>query len=212
MNSQVFDNYPLTIREYSMGTEITLAELHRVILDFLRGRKDVALFGAQAVNAYVDAPRMTVDVDVMSVSAEQFASEVCQHLHDRLQIAARIRTVASGKGFRVYQLQTPDNRHLVDVRQVIELPPCRLISGILVIQPPDLIAQKLIAMVARKNTPKSLTDQVDIMRLLLAFPVLKAIEGEIVGALLRNNAAASVYRSWQELVESNFTADSDEDY
>ena len=33
------------------------------------GRDDAAVFGAQAVNAYVDQPRMTQDVDILSPRA-----------------------------------------------------------------------------------------------------------------------------------------------
>jgi len=39
---------------------VPLATIHEAVLEFLgANRNDAALFGAQAVNAYVDEPRMT---------------------------------------------------------------------------------------------------------------------------------------------------------
>ncbi len=49
----------LTFREFMMGEPLPLATLQQAILEFLRGRNDVVVFGAQAVNAYVNEPRMT---------------------------------------------------------------------------------------------------------------------------------------------------------
>jgi len=45
-----------------MSDEVTLGEIHSVVLNFLKGRVDSMVFGAQAVNLYVDEPRMTQDV------------------------------------------------------------------------------------------------------------------------------------------------------
>jgi hypothetical protein len=50
-----------------MSESLPLATLHQAVLDYLRGRDDVVLQGAQAVNAYVDEPRMTQDIDVLAV-------------------------------------------------------------------------------------------------------------------------------------------------
>src|SRR5712691_7777502 len=41
----------LTFREFMMGEPLPLATLHNAVLEFLRGRDDVVLFCAQAVNA-----------------------------------------------------------------------------------------------------------------------------------------------------------------
>ena len=46
-----------------MAENLTLATIYGVVLELLRGRAGAAIFGAQAVNAYVDNPRMTQDVD-----------------------------------------------------------------------------------------------------------------------------------------------------
>ena len=59
----------LTFREFMMGEPLPLATLQHAVLEFLRGRDDVVLFGAQAVNAYVNEPRMTQDLDLLSTNA-----------------------------------------------------------------------------------------------------------------------------------------------
>ena len=41
---------------------LPLAQIQDAVLQFLAGRDDVAVFGAQAVSAYVDEPRMTQDI------------------------------------------------------------------------------------------------------------------------------------------------------
>ena len=43
----------LLLREYVTAEPLPLATIHAAVLDFLRDRNDVAVFGAQAVNAYV---------------------------------------------------------------------------------------------------------------------------------------------------------------
>lgn len=53
----------LTFREFAMREPLPLANLHEAILEFLRNRNDIVLFGAHAVNAYVNEPRMTADDD-----------------------------------------------------------------------------------------------------------------------------------------------------
>jgi hypothetical protein len=56
----------LTFRELMMREPLLLATLQNAVLEFLRGRDDVVVFGAQAVNAYVDEPRMTQGLDLLS--------------------------------------------------------------------------------------------------------------------------------------------------
>ena len=210
MRSPLSIEFPLSFREFAMASELPLAEIHRQVMKFLQERSDVALFGAQAVNVYVDIPRMTQDVDVMAISAEGFSTELCSFLHESLRIAVRVRTVASGKGFRVYQLVAPSNRHLVDVRQVSELPPCQTVEGILVVQPAELMALKLISMSMRTNTPKGLTDQADLMRLILAFPEHRSIEGVVSNALQGLGAPTQAYDAWKSLVENRILPDTDD--
>ena len=54
----MFGDGSLTLREFAMREPLPLATIHDAVLEFLRGRQDAVLFGAQAVNAYVDeSPR-----------------------------------------------------------------------------------------------------------------------------------------------------------
>jgi hypothetical protein len=94
-------------------------------------------------------------------------------------MAVRVREVAAERGFRIYQLRKPKNRHLVDVRQLEQLPPAREIAGVQVIEPTDLIAMKVEALAARLNRPKGDTDRADLRRLLMAFPELKRQDSRV---------------------------------
>jgi hypothetical protein len=112
----------LTFQEFAMRESLPLSKIHGAVLGFLQGREDVVLFGAQAVNAYVNEPRMTQDVDLLSTRADELAEELKQYLSDKFHIALRVRTVADGKGFRIYQIRSEGNRHLVDLRMISEFP------------------------------------------------------------------------------------------
>lgn len=59
-----------------MREPLPLATIQDAVLQFLRGRDDAVLFGAQAVNAYVDEPRMSQDIDLYSTRAKQLAEEL----------------------------------------------------------------------------------------------------------------------------------------
>ena len=50
----MFGDGSLTFREFAMRETLPLATIHDAVLEFLRGRTDAVLFGAHAVNAYVD--------------------------------------------------------------------------------------------------------------------------------------------------------------
>src|SRR5215470_16932780 len=106
----------IAFREIVMKEPLPLSEIHTAVVDFLRGRDDVVLFGAHAVNAYVAEFRMSQDVDVQSTRGAEFAEELRQYLHDRFHIAMRVRQVSAGRGYRLYQARADGNRHLVDVR------------------------------------------------------------------------------------------------
>ena len=190
-----------------MKEPLPLATIHAAVLEFLRHRDDIVLFGAQAVNAYVEEPRMTQDVDFMSTSAPSVAESLRKHLAEQFHIAVRIREVAAGRGFRVFQLRQPKNRHLADVRQVDQLPPNQLVAQIRVATPPELIAQKMISCVNRAGQPKADTDRRDLKLLLLAHPALKTTTGPVADRLKANHAQPSVFDEWQGLVESPIEAD-----
>jgi len=55
----MFGDGSLTFQEFAMRESLPLATIHDAVLEFLRGRDDAVLYGAQAVNAYVYEPRMT---------------------------------------------------------------------------------------------------------------------------------------------------------
>lgn len=183
-----------------MREPLPLATIHDAVLDFLRGRKDAALFGAHAVNAYVEEPRMTEDVDILSPRATELAEELCAHLARRLQISVRVRKVARGKGLRIYQVRKPKNRHLVDVRPEPSLPKTRTIDRVLVVEPAELIAQKVVALQSRRGNPKWGTDWRDLAHLLLTFPELKSVRGAVRDRLDARAASPDVIRTWENLV------------
>ncbi len=183
-----------------MRERVPLARIQDAVLEFLRGRTDAAVFGAQAVNAYVDQPRMTQDVDILSPRAEELAEELKRFLHERFQITVRVRAVAGGLGYRVYQVRKPKNRHLVDVRNVERLPACRRLQKVLVLRPPELVAQKVLSMIGRPKTAKGLMDAADLHRLLLRFPKLKTETGPVADTLRRLGAPPQALEAWQTLV------------
>jgi hypothetical protein len=201
---------PLTFREFVMHEEIPLATIFREVLAFLTGRSDAVLFGAHAVNAYCEAERMTHDVDVLSTRAEGLAEELRAHLAERFHIAVRVREIAEGRGFRVFQVRKAGNRHLVDVRQADALPPSRSVGGVQVIEPPDLVAMKVISMVHRAGRPKATTDLVDAQRLLLAFPDLKVGDGVVARRLRSAGASEEALARWRELAAAPIEPDQDD--
>src|SRR5437773_372534 len=150
----MFGDGALSFREFAMREPLPLATIHDAVLEFLRGRDDAVLFGAQAVNAYVDEPRMTQDVDILSPRAAELADELQNDLHQRLQISVRIRSIKAGMGYRIYQLRKPQNRHRVYVRSVDSLPPHQRMGDVLVLTPAELNSTKVLSMVGRPKTAK----------------------------------------------------------
>jgi hypothetical protein len=183
-----------------MRESLPLATLHNTVLEFLRGRDDVVLFGAHAVNAYVKEPRMTQDLDLLSTDAEGIAQELRDHLRQRFHIAVRVRRVGKGQAFRVYQVRKSGNRHVADLRGVATLPAAQRIAGVLVMAPADLIASKVIAYQQRRGQPKSGTDWRDLAMLLLTFPALKRDEGPVVDRLRAAGATPEALAAWKEWV------------
>jgi hypothetical protein len=121
-----------------MQEPLPLATIHDAVLEFLRGREDIVVFGATAVNAYVSEPRMTQDIDIMSTCAADLAEELRVYLAERFHITIRIHTIRGGGGYRLFQKS--GNRNLADVRPVSALPTSQLIEGIRILAPPALIA------------------------------------------------------------------------
>ena len=206
----MFDAGSLTFQEFLMREPLPLASIQNAVLEFLRGRDDVVVFGAQAVNAYVGEPRMTQDIDLLSTRAEAFVRELCEHSRQRFRIAVRVREVGEGRGYRLFQVRKSGNRHLVDVRPVETLPAAQRIGEVLVIAPADLIAGKVIAYHQRRGRPKSGTDWRDLAMLLLTFPELKKEKGAVSEALKLLGTKDVVVETWRELVAQEIS-DSEDD-
>jgi hypothetical protein len=196
----MFDAGSLTFQEFLMREPLPLATIQAAVLEFLRGRDDVVVFGAQAVNAYVGEPRMTQDIDLLSSRAQAFAHELCEQLRRQFRIAVRVREVSEGRGYRLFQVRKAGNRHLVDVRSVETLPAAQRLDDVLVIAPPDLIAGKVIAYYQRRGQPKSGTDWRDLALLLLTFPELKQDPGPVRDRLLAAGADPLLMAVWEELI------------
>lgn len=194
-----------------MSEPLPLATIHRAILDFLKGRDDVVVFGATAVNAYVDEARMTEDIDLISPRAADLAEELSKHLSQLLHIAVRVRVVGEGKGYRLFQIKKSGNRHLIDLRPAESLPKSRRIAEILVMAPEELIARKVVSYQARRGQPKSGTDWRDLALLMLAFPDLKSETGAVRDSLEDLGATREVYNTWLELVALELSLPDEED-
>jgi hypothetical protein len=210
-NPTMFDAGSLTFTEFAMKEPLPLATIQNAVLEFLSGRDDGVVFGAQAVNAYVPEPRMSQDVDVLSTRAEELAEELRDYLGQRFHIAVRVREIGGGRGFRLFQIRKPGNRHLVDVRPVESLPSAQRVEGVLVIAPAELIASKVISYHRRLGTPKSFTDRRDIAMLLLQFPELKSRSGPVADSL--RAAEPAILTAWNDLVvEEIQPPDSDDEF
>src|SRR2546430_10677376 len=200
----------LTFKEFAMREQLPLATIHDAVLEFLRGRDDAVVFGAQAVNAYVDEPRMSQDIDLVSTRATELAEELREYLSERFHIAVRVRVIGAGKGYRLFQIQKPRNRHLVDVRTAESLPHAERIEDVLVMSPPELIAHKVIAYHARRGQPKAGTDWRDLPMLLLTFPELKKEKSPVREALKSLGAKEDVMTTWGEFVAQELIEPEDE--
>lgn len=200
----------LTFQEFVMHEPLPLSKIQEAVLEFLQGRDDAVLFGAQAVNAYVSEPRMTQDVDILSTRAKEFAEELREHLSDKFHIAVRIREIGE-KGLRLYQVRKEGNRHLVDIRQVDTAPPSELFEQIQVLSPAELIASKVLSYRARKGKPKSGTDWRDLAVLVLRFPDLKTVTGEVSSILSATDPDNETLRIWSDIVAQDFAVEDEDD-
>ena len=207
----VFVADTINFREIAMKESLPLVTIQTAVIDFLRGRNDVALFGAQAVNVYVDEPRATQHVDLMSPRAPALAKELREHISDLFQLAVRIRQVKDGAGYRIFQLRESGNRHLVGIRSVDLLPHTEIIDEVRVLSPAALIASKVISHTRRRGTPKSWTDRRDLILLVLAFPDLQSNPGPVTDCLVGAGADPGELTFWQDLVGQEFTPQTEDD-
>ncbi len=200
----------LTFQEFVTHEPLPLSRIQGAVLEFLQGRDDAVLFGAQAVNAYVSEPRATQDVDIMSNRAHEFAEELRHHLSERFHIAVRVREVKD-KGLRLYQVRKEGNRHLVDVRIVSGLPESQSIESVAVLTPVELIASKVSSFISRYGKDKSWTDRRDLAVLLRRFPELREVEGDVSALLIKQNADEKTLSFWRELAEQELVAENEDD-
>lgn len=209
----MFDAGTLTFREFMTREPLPLATIQNAVLEFLRGRDDAVVFGAQAVNAYVGEPRMTQDIDLLSPRAAELSQELRNYLSKRFHIAVRVRQVGEGRGYRLFQDRKSGNRHLVNVRPVETLPLAQRIAQVLVIAPAELIAGKVIAYHQRRGKPKSGSDWRDLAMLLLTFPELKRDAGPVADRLQAAGADPTALAVWKELVAQEIRpADEDDEF
>ncbi len=207
----MFNAEALIFQEFVMREPLPLAEIQTEVLEFLRDRDDAVVFGAQAVNAYVNEPRMTQDVALLSSNAPALVNELRENLHDRFNIAVRVRKIGKGRGYRLFQVRKSGNRHLVDIRPVEKLPPARRIDRVLVMTPVELTAYKVIAFHKRRGNPKSGTDWRDIAMLLLAYPELKCDPGPVTDSLNRMGVAPEILSVWTEFAKREISMPEEED-
>ena len=194
-----------------MREPLPLSTIHEAVLEFLRGRDDVVVFGATAVNAYVSEPRMTQDIDLMSMRAPELAEELRAYLGERFHIAVRVREVRGGKGYRLLQMQKTGNRHLVDVRPVKSLRNSQTVDDIQVLTPPELIASKVSSYHSRQGQPKGFSDRRDLAILFLTFPELKSESGPVGEALKALGATDQEMTTWRDLVIQEIPPTNDDD-
>lgn len=202
----------LTATEYHMREPLPLSTVHEAIFDFCRGRKDLVVFGAQAVNLYTEAPRMTQDVDVLTDRPAELAQALTEYLHDRFGIAVRSRRLGSSHAYRIYQVRAEGNRHLAGVRQaVLPLDEATARDGIRYVAIDVLVAMKVIALMRRRFAPKGGTDLADVRRLLLARPELRAEVGPVSRALELLGAGGEALALWRDLVGEPIVTDEEVD-
>ena len=144
----------LTAAEYHMGESLPIYRLQEVIFEFCRGRMDVVVFDAQAVNLYVGEPRMTQGVDLLCTAPDVVAAALASRLDEQFHIAVRVRELRPGKAYRVFQIRSEGNRHLADLR-LAEFPLTDLVErdGIRYVGLPMLVALKIVTMVKRRLAP-----------------------------------------------------------
>ena len=207
----MFSDVSLSFREFVMHEPFPVARIQGAIFDFLRGRDDAVMFGAQAVNAYVPEARTTKDVDIMSTRAPELAEEIRKFLSEKFHIAMRVRNVRNGLGYRIYQLQKPENRHLVDVRPVKQFPPAHRLEGVLVPTLEEVIANKVCAYHERKRKTKGISDLLDLARLFEAHPEMKSESGPVAERLRANGADENVIAEWRDLVAREIEPENEED-
>jgi len=195
-----------------MREPVPLFQVQAAIFEFCRGRGDVTVFGAQAVNLYVDDPGMTGDVDLLSPTPKTTAEALARFFHDRLGFATRVQEVKPDRGYRVYQPRKEGKRHLADVR-IADMPLDDAVErdGVRYVSPALAVAMKVCAYAKRRLAPKGATDLADLRRLLLAHPELRDETGPVACALDHLSDDPSTRALWREPASAPPVSDDDVD-
>jgi len=195
-----------------MREPVPLHRVHQAIFDFCRGRADVVVFGAQAVNVHVRQPRMTQDVDLLAADPRALAKTLATHLHATLRIAVRVREIRAGVGYRIYQARKEGTRHLADVRVSQDgLDDAVERGGVRYTTVPLTIAMKVCAYAKRRLAPKGATDLADLRRLLLAHPKFRSEGGAVAEIIVRLGGEEAAQAAWREIVHQPVVSDDDVD-
>lgn len=202
----------MTALEYLMGEPLPLHRVQEAIIDFCRGRRDVVVYGAQAVNLHVAEPRMSQDVDILTPRPREVAQALAERLHDEFGVAVRVREVKPDTGFRVYQQRREGSRHLADVRlSEIDLSDTVERDGVLFASLPLLVAMKVHAWSRRRLAPKGGTDIADLRRLLLARPDLRHDDAQVLESIEKIGGDEATRAAWQEVLSAPVVSDEDVD-
>lgn len=165
----------------------SLNDLLDAILDLLRGRDDIALLGAQAVNLYVKPQRGTGDVDVATESPADLTKQIRADLARRFQVKTSVKRKPGG--YSIYWEQPTGRDKISDVRArpVSARVACVIRDNLRVLAPDELTVSKVAAYSDRRarGSIKADTDRADLRRLLRTFPPLR----QRVGAMLRARRA-----------------------
>ena len=92
-----------------------------------------------------------------------------------------------------------------------KLPPSQWVEDIQVVDPAELIAQKVTAYHRRRGRPKSGTDWRDLAALLLVYPALKSSTGMVRASLEANGAEPAVLAAWEGIVAQEILPEDEED-
>ena len=195
-----------------MGEPLPVYRLQEVIFEFCRGRMDVVVFEAQAVNLYVGEPRMTQGVDLLCTAPDVVAAALASRLDEQFHIAVRVRELRPGKAYRVFQIRSEGNRHLADLR-LAEFPLTDLVErdGIRYVGLPMLVALKVLAMVKRRLAPKGATDLADLRRLLFAHPELRQEDGSVTHSIRAIGGGEADFLQWRALLAEPIVSDEETD-
>ena len=187
-----------------MNETVSISLIQEAVLEFMQDRDDAIVFGAPAVNAYVDEPRMSQDVDIMALNAETLAEDIRSLLNDRFKMVVRVRSIANGRGLRIWYLpdsQTPKSpscqysqRGYCSVRSTRRTDFGAAASGI------DCAKTKIISMTSRSKMAKGMTDAADLRRLLITFSDLKVEHGAVSEVLNGKIVSSEVLETWRHPV------------